>query len=281
MFHWNFPLIPLGIVLLVLSRLSWGQPRALFALAQWSHTLGSIDEDADRFYARLFGLLEARLDARPLPFSSLSLGPRRLFATCTALGGDALYLEARYRHLTYYVYACPTPGGLFVSAWLFSSMAGWEEHPLLKWLLLWRAYQMTLFGADCVEIFHHTVHGALLDLLDDYARERGLPPLDAVARQPVLHGFYVRRRGVATMPGQMMPGQGASGTLPAFPSPAQLPFEVPEGRSVAAVLPPTASTFERANATQQAGGPLPGASAAASNGTINPGNTTNLDGRTP
>ncbi len=220
---WSF-LFPLGGVLLVLAFLSWWQPRALSAQVQWSHMMGNLEEDADLFYARLFTLLEARLAARPLPFSSLSIGPRSLFATRTLLGGEALYLQANYRHLTYYVYACPMPGGLYVSTWLFSKMAGWGDHPLLKWLLLWRLYRMTLFGFDALEMFHLTVHGAVLDLLDDYTRERGLAPLDEAARRPVLHGFYARRKGVTSLP-----PAPASSTAPAaqLPAPARLPFEAP------------------------------------------------------
>jgi hypothetical protein len=217
-------LIPLGCVLLLLAFLSWWQPRALLAQVQWSHAMWNLEEDADRFYARLFNLLESRLAARPLPFSSLSIGPCSLFATRTLLGGEALYLQANYRHLTYYVYACPMPGGLYVSTWLFSKMAGWENHPLLKWLLLWRLYRMTLFGFDALEMFHLTVHGAVLDLLDDYARERGLAPLDEVARRPVLHGFYAKQKGVTSLP-----AAPASGTVVAAPAPAitRLPFEAP------------------------------------------------------
>lgn len=228
MMHGWFSLLPLGLVLLVLAFLSWGQPRALFALAQWSHAMPGLDEDADQFYARLFRLLEGRLGARPLPFSSLTIGPSHLWATRTLLGGEALYLQARYQHLTYYVYACPMPGGLYVSTWLFSSMAGWEDHFLLKWLLLWRLYRMTLFGYDAIEMFHLTVHGALMDLLDDYSRERGLPLLDEMARRPVLHGFYARSKGLAALPGAAaVAAAPTSGALPATApaAPARLPFE--------------------------------------------------------
>ncbi len=241
---WSF-LIPLGCVLFLLAFLSWWQPRALCAQVQWSHAMWNLDEDADRFYARLFTLLETRLAARPLPFSSLSIGPCSLFATRTLLGGEALYLQANYRHLTYYVYACPMPGGLYVSTWLFSKMAGWENHPLLKWLLLWRLYRMTLFGFDALEMFHLTVHGAVIDLLADYARERGLPPLDEVASRPILHGFYARQKGVATLS-----AAPASGTMPVAPTPtpARLPFEAPpELPVVPPVATPPASTLQRSS----------------------------------
>jgi len=239
MLSW-FSLFPLGFGLLLLAFLSWGQPRALFALAQWSHAMPLLDEDAQTFYARLFGVLEARLGARPLPFHSLSIGPSHLWATRNLLGGESLYLQARYQHLTYYVYACPMPGGLYVSTWLFSSMAGWEEHPLLKWLLMWRLYRMTLFSFDSLEMFHHTVHGAVMDLLDDYSRERGLPPLDEVARRPVLHGFYAKSKGVAAVA-----ATPTSGALPiaGSPSPARLPFETP----VASPAPQPALPFEAAS----------------------------------
>src|SRR5205823_6124746 len=100
------PLILFGVLLLGLALLSWRQPRALFALAQWSYVMENLEEDAELFYARLFALLEGRLEARPLPFSSLSLGPCPLFATRTLFGGSAIYLQVRYGHLTYYVYAC-------------------------------------------------------------------------------------------------------------------------------------------------------------------------------
>ncbi len=252
------PLWLVGPVLLGLALLSWRQPRALFALAQWSHAVAGLDEDAELFYARLFRLLEDRLEARPLPFSSLSMGPCPLFATRTLWGGTVTYLQVRYQHLTYYVYACPMPGGLFVSTWLFSSMAGWEERPLLRWLLMWRLYRMTLFGSDCLEMFHLTVHGAVLDLLNDYTRERSLPPLDAAASRPVLHGFYARRKGVVAAS-----GVPASGTLPGPlpspappPSPARLPFEPPDGRAIIPSPPSAPLPFEgRSGSGRGAEGP--------------------------
>lgn len=253
--HGWFSLIPFGLVLLLLALLSWGQPRALFALAQWSHAVPNLDEGADLFYARLFRLMEGRLSARPLPFSSLTIGPCHLWATRTLLGGEALYLQARYGHLTYYVYACPMPGGLYVSTWLFSSMAGWEEHPLLKWLLAWRLYRMTLFGYDAIEMFHMTVHGTVMDLLDDYARERGLAPLDEVSRRPVLHGFYARSKGGAALP-SATPASGAL-PVPAPPAPARLPFEATAELPLVPPAPATALPFERTNTQTLPSSPPP------------------------
>lgn len=245
MMHGWFSLLLLGLVLLVLAFLSWGQPRALFALVQWSQAMPNLDEDAAQFYARLFQLLEGRLGARPLPFSSLTIGPSHLWATRTLLGGEALYLQARYQHLTYYVYACPMPGGLYVSTWLFSSMAGWEEHPLLKWLLLWRLYRMTLFGYDAIEMFHLTVHGTLMDLLDDYSRERGLPLLDEVARRPVLHGFYARSKGVAALPSAPA-AVALPPVVPTMPAAAaRLPFEAPAELPLVPPAPASSLPFER------------------------------------
>lgn len=215
-------------VLLALACVSWRQPRAIFSLARWSYFVPSASETPDGFYTRLYGELQSRLEQKQLPFSAVGFGPRHMFSTRSIFGARPVYLAIRYQHLTYYVYAAPAPNGLFVSSWLFSRYTLWEDHPVLKWVLFWRLYQMTLFQFDVLELFHGAVHHALTDVIDSYREAEGLQPLAEYEKRPALNSYYARlKQGTLPPAGYAVPMQppplAPGGVLPIHTDPVRSP----------------------------------------------------------
>jgi hypothetical protein len=194
----------IGCLLLLLACFGWGQPRIGQSIAQWGKSVDSLDEPADLFYARVYQRLRENLTAAGLPDSRVGFGPGHLFANRTIFGARPQYLMVRYSHLTIYLYAFRLPQGLYVSYWAFSKYTLWQDHPILKWVLFWRMYQMTLYQFDLMDMCLATINGALHEVIDEYCEERGLKPLEEFERRPVLQGFYAKYKhgpsGQSTLP---------------------------------------------------------------------------------
>lgn len=182
--------LPLWLLIGILVARAWRQPRALQSSGHQPEFLPGFTEGPERFYAKVYERLQADLEASQLPFGRLSFGPRRLFSRPNPFSPRCVYLEVRYRELSYLVYALPSVGGLHISSWLFSKHERMAEHPLLKWVLWWRLSRMTLFQYDIMSLFHALVSGAVNAVIDELRAEQGLRPLEAYERRPVLRGFY-------------------------------------------------------------------------------------------
>lgn len=232
---WVFILGPIGCFLLLLACFGWGQPRIALAIEHWGKPINGLDEPHDLFYARLYQRLKERLTQAGLPDSTVGFGPGHLFGNRTIFGARPGYLIVRYSHLTIYVYAYRLPGGLYVSYWAFSKYTLWAEHPILKWLVFWRQYQMTLYQFDVTDMCLLTIHGALHEVIDEYCAERGLRPLEEFERRPVLQSFYAKyKQGNLPQNAYVMPLQGASLPVSAVAMPVS-------GEAAGAAASPTES----------------------------------------
>jgi hypothetical protein len=183
-------LLAAALVVLILGCISWGQPRVINRVWHWHYLTAGLQETPDHFYAQVYQRLEEGIQVRHLPLSGLGFGPSRLFENRTILGGQHLYLQARYKHASIYLYVAQTPNGLFISQWLFSRHHNLLGHPILRWTLLPYIYGQTLFQFDSVLMFGESFHSIVLDVLDGYIQEHGLKPMEEFERRPVLHSFY-------------------------------------------------------------------------------------------
>lgn len=195
-----------GLFLLLLGCIAWNQPRVTDRVWHWHQTITGLEEAPDRFYAQVHQGLQAGLQVRHLPLGGMGFGPSTLFETRSILHGRPLYLEARYKHATFYLYAAPTPAGFFVSEWMFSKYITWMSHPILKWFSVFYFSRQTLFQFDAVLMFGESIHATVLQVLDTYLEEADLQPLDEFERRPILHAFY------SGTPGAMNSGVIGSGS---------------------------------------------------------------------
>ena len=209
-------LILSGCCLLFLAMRVYHQPLAGDRIAYWHNSIPRLEEDPQRFYARVYQALKAGLERQQVELSDLGFGPVRLFETHSVFSYRPLYFSARYKHLTYYVFASPTPSGLFLSTWMFSALmkGGGGEG---KSLLLPGAYRyyarQTMFQHDAVLLFEEAMHAVVLEVVDLYRAEKSLAPLEEYERRPIYHAFYqsvfpVHQAGVAL-------NQAPNGSFPA------------------------------------------------------------------
>ena len=227
-------LVAVGCFLLLLACFGWNQPRIALSIERWGQPIQGLDEPSDLFYARVYQRLKQRLDEVGLPDSKIGFGPGHLFGNRTIFGARPQYLIVRYSHLTIYIYAFRLPYGLYVSYWAFSKYTLWMEHPILKCLVLWRDFQMTLYQFDVTDMCLVTINSALHEVIDEYCVENGLKPLEDYERRPVLQSFYAKYKQ-----GHLPPGGFVMPLPTVMPIPTVMPSQPgpPPGGSAPATNP--------------------------------------------
>jgi hypothetical protein len=184
-------LFALGVALIVIGLRLLQQPLARDAISQW-HTplLPQVSDDPQTVYARIYQGLKAGLEERQVELKGMGFGPIRLFETKSIFSARPLYFCAKYKHLTYYIYGMATPYGLFLSTWLFSKHAKGRDE---QWLLpIGFKYKLneTLFQHDAVVLFQTMMHNIVLEVVESYRRDTGMPPLQEYEKRPVYSSFY-------------------------------------------------------------------------------------------
>ncbi|MBV9864759.1 MAG: hypothetical protein JO316_05385 [Abitibacteriaceae bacterium] len=226
-----------GLLFLILACFGWGQPRVFHNIEHWEHAVPGLDEAADLFYARVYQRLKERLALAALPDSKIGFGPGHLFGNGTIFGARPQYLIIRYDFLVVYVYAFRLDSALFVSYWAFSKYTLWAEHPLLRYVPVWRYDPLTLYRYDVMTMCLTLIRASLQEVIDSYCEERGLKPLEEFEKRPVLQSFYAKYKlGAMPQNGYVMPLQhqpvqlalAQAGPGAAMATPAGMPLS-PDG----------------------------------------------------
>lgn len=194
----NLLVVGLAVFCLILGSIAWGQPRAGNRVFYWHQTIAGLDETPDRFYAQVYQALRESLNLRQISLAGFGFGPTRLYEGSHIFTDRPLYLEARYKHLTYYLYASQTPAGFFVSTWMHSKYVRGDDKPTVLPAGFRYFARQTLFQYDATLMFSESVHTVVLSVLDQYIQDQQLKPLEAAERVPVMHAFYGRSLAPAT-----------------------------------------------------------------------------------
>lgn len=226
-----------GLLLLALACFAYNQPRAGDRVARWHHSIPSLNETPDRFYAQVYQALRDGLERGEVPLQGLGFGPSRLFEGRTIFSQRPLYFCARYKHLSYFLYVSQTPVGCFVSSWTYSKYVKGEGESRLTSFAAYRYFsRQTLFQFDAALMFNESLHAIVMEVLDRYIQEQGLKPVEEYERRPVYHAFYRNAfsQPVAFQPASLQPAffQPAASPLGSFAPHAtasQAPQAVPQG----------------------------------------------------
>jgi hypothetical protein len=193
-----------GFLLVFGSRL-YRQPKVGEQVSVWRGLAPVLEEPPQRFYARLYQTLKASLqdrladhdnrDAAPVEvvLTGMGFGPHRLFAAPSLFAERPLYLLVRYKHLRCYIYAGQTPTGLFISSWGYSDYHVGEgaDRRIALTKKAWKYFsRQTLFQVDATIMFTFCVQEIISQVVDGYREEKGLQPMEALERRPILHAFY-------------------------------------------------------------------------------------------
>lgn len=188
----NLLLSGLGLFFIVLGCIAWRQPRAGNRVAYWHQTIPGLDETSERFYAQVYQALKESLQIRRIALTGFGFGPTRLFEGGNIFTERPLYLEARYKHLRYYLYVGQSPAGFFISTWLYSKYVVGDDKPTVLPAGFGYFSRQSLFQYDATLMFNESVHSIVMEVLDRYIQEQQLTPLTEAQRCPVMHAFYSR-----------------------------------------------------------------------------------------
>ncbi len=232
-------IIPWGLILLYLGFRVWSQPRDRDRVSYWQTTVQGLDEDPDVFFGQVFQALKDGLASRDVQLSGMGFGPVKLFETASVLSARPLYLQAKYKHLSYYLYLGQTPTGLFLSSRVYNSFVKGEgDKGVLSYAALKYFQRQTMFQYDASIMFLEGVHAIVLQVLDSYIEEKKLKPLEEYERRPILHAFYAsayppRPQQVWAVP---MSSENNGLSVPA-PIPSQAVDSTPHNRVAPRTLP--------------------------------------------
>ena len=184
------------------------QPRLTDVVSNWNHLFEDMDQSTEDFYDRL----EAALAKRNLPdakYSRVQLAQGRL------ISGRRLYFRARRKIHTFDVCAAPFGNGFFVSWWL-SEPKRWLLYVVIAILVLLGGglmYQTlgteatvlygfvaivvlilmlpreTYYTIDTRLMFQASVHAAVLEVLDEITKAKGVRALTEAERKPIMRDF--------------------------------------------------------------------------------------------
>ena len=104
------------------------------------------------------------------------------------------YLRVKRKTLVFDICAAPLGNNFFVAWWLGETTPGvadlFMEIPLIGTVLKTLFRPATYYKVDTTTAFQHTVHNAVLAVVDNLTEKNGLEPLSSDERIPILENFY-------------------------------------------------------------------------------------------
>lgn len=219
-------LLIIAVVAFALACRAWGQPRVMDRVTYWNAKVGGLDITADDFFKEVYQDLRSRVELQGVSLSGLDFGPKTLFENRSVFSQRPRYLCARYRHLTFYLYATPSPFGLYVSYSVYSKyVKGENESQIFTRGARKFFMRQTLFQYDAGIVFIESMKATVLAVIDRYTEEKGLKPLEEYERRPVYHAFYS-----STLPPVPAPVVNPSALLSGHPFPDPVSVSQPVAR---------------------------------------------------
>ena len=156
-------------------------------LAHWYTLVGGLEHSPKAFFTSL----EAAVKEREIPNVDLS---RVEHAEGGVLSANREYLRIERKDLYFEICAAPFGRGFFVSSWLFLKPGCLMSLPVLNVILGTLVKPITYYAYDTALMFQSAVHGAVLEVVDELTKTKGLRSLSEADRKPVLRELS-RRAG--------------------------------------------------------------------------------------
>lgn len=158
-------------------------------LSHWYKLLEGQQGSPKRFYTSL----EKAIEKRKLPDLKIS---RIDYHESGVFSAKREYLRVNRKEFIFDVCAAPFGNGFFVSWWLGESVGlFWRfflKIPLLGRFLLWFFRPLTYYQIDTALMFQESVHLAVLEVVDQMTKAKGLRLLSELERKPILSDFLKR-----------------------------------------------------------------------------------------
>jgi len=106
------------------------------------------------------------------------------------------YLRVRRKEFAFDICGAPFGNGFFFSSWLGEIPSGFwalvSLIPIFGVFAHWAFRRKTYYRIDTAMMFRALVHNAVLDVIDEMTKQRGLRQLTELERKPVMRAFQER-----------------------------------------------------------------------------------------
>lgn len=162
-------------------------PKTPVVDSHWSYLIEGLQASGLEFYERV----EAALETRKLPDAKRT---RVDWKEGGLLSAKREYLRVKRKKLVFDVCAAPYGSGFFVSWWHGEFRSILERLREVPWVgdFLTAVRPMTYYKADTAIMFRTAVHQAVLEVVDEYTKAKGLRLLSEGERKPILRDFFER-----------------------------------------------------------------------------------------
>jgi len=157
-------------------------------ISHWHQLIEGLQESPQAVYSQL----DQAIARRELPKTKVS---RVKHCESGLFSSRRLYFRIRRKEHIFDVCAAPFGRGFFVSWWLGESPAilGWLSYiPILGPLMMWLFHRETYWRIDTALMFQDSVHAAVLEVIDDLIKAKGLRALTELERKPVMRELFKR-----------------------------------------------------------------------------------------
>ena len=164
-----------------------------FVLSNWSTLIENLTESPLQFYERVEGAITQR-QVPNIKVSRTDLKEGHLFSA------KRQYLTVNRKRYLFDVCGAPFGSGFFVSWWLSFSPTFFQRlsYTLSQWPLLGSFFSTAIgdnsfYQRDTTKMFQTSIHGAVMDVIDQITKMKGLRALSEGERKPINSEFYAAK----------------------------------------------------------------------------------------
>jgi hypothetical protein len=159
-------------------------------LSHWYHLIDDLQQSPQQFYSSL----ERAIDRRQIQNLKISRVDHKEGGILSA---KREYFRVQRNEHIFDVCAAPFGNGFFVSWWLGETPPGglWSLILLIPYLgeVLVRLFRpITYFRHDTALMFQQSIHSAVLEVVDEVTKAKGLRALSELERKPILTSLFNR-----------------------------------------------------------------------------------------
>lgn len=158
-------------------------------ISHWDHLVEGLQYSPQEFYAAL----ERAIASRQIPDAKVS---RIEIREGGILSAKRMYLRVWRKKLVFDVCGAPFGNAFFFSWWLTELPSGCLVIllliPVIRQITLVFARPWTYFKLDTAYMFQQSVHAAVMEVVDEITKTKGLKTLTEGERKPIMHDFFQR-----------------------------------------------------------------------------------------
>ena len=158
-------------------------------ISHWYNLIGNLQASPKEFYASIEGAIRSR----QVPDAKTS---RVDWSEGGIFSARREYLRVKRKEFLFDICGAPFGTGFFVSWWLGEVPSGFfgllSQIPVIGFIFQVFIRPTTYYKIDTALMFQQAVHAAVLEVVDEMTKAKGIRALSELERKPILREFYKR-----------------------------------------------------------------------------------------